>query len=119
MRRNDAHLRSGGSVMVARRLFAAILVAALVLVLSVPVFAQDYDYSYVCEDMRNSFFIDGGANLNAADLLSCGMSPEAIGAQPSINGPYGVGRENEFSSLPLGSPEAKSCYEWLIWSMGY
>ena len=66
------------------------------------VLAQAYDYSYVCEDMRNSFIVDGGINLTAADLLSCGMSPEAIGAQLSINGPYGVGRENECSYLPLG-----------------
>jgi|SRR5215204_3552519 len=93
---------------------------ALTLATSPLAFAQeDYDYSYVCEDMRNSFFTGGAANLTAADLLSCGMSPEAIGAQPSINGPYGVGKDNECSYLPLGSPEAKSCYEWLIWSMGY
>jgi len=104
-----------------RKVTLLVIVAAiLALALVTPAMAQEeYDYSYVCEDMRNSFFIDGGANLNAADLLSCGMSPEAIGAQPSINGPYGVGKDNECSYLPLGSPEAKSCYEWLIWSMGY
>ena len=100
-------------------LLVGALVVALTLGLAMPAFGQDYDYSYVCEDMRNSFFTGGAANLNAADLLSCGMSPEAIGAQPSINGPYGVGKDNECSYLPLGSPEAKSCYEWLIWSMGY
>ena len=102
-----------------RILLAALVVAVALAAVSPPVLAQDYDYSYVCEDMRNSFFVDGGINLTAADLLSCGMSPEAIGAGPSINGPYGVGKENECSYLPLGSPEAKACYEWLIWSMGY
>ena len=102
-----------------RKNMVLVLMLALTLALAVPAFAQDYDYSYVCDDMRNSLFVDGGINLTAADLLSCGMSPEAIGAQPSINGPYGVGTENECSYLPLGSPEAKTCYEWLIWGMGY
>ena len=106
-----------------RILTATVLVAVLVAASALPTLAQDYsydyDYSYVCEDMRNSFFVDGGINLTAADLLSCGMSPEAIGAGPSINGPYGVGTDNECSYLPKGSPEAKSCFEWLIWSMGY
>jgi hypothetical protein len=43
------------------------LVVVLVVALAVPAFAQDYDYSYVCDDMRNSFFVDGGINLTAAD----------------------------------------------------
>ena len=100
-------------------MLAALVVAVALAAVSPPVLAQDYDYSYVCQDMQNSFTNGGGAYLTPADLLSCGYSPEVMGAGPSINGPYGVGTVNECSSLPLGSPEAKSCYEWLIWSMGY
>jgi hypothetical protein len=61
----------------------------------------------------------GDSSLTPAELFSCGMSPEAIGAGPSINGPYGVGTNNVCSGLPQGSPESVACFEELIASMGY
>jgi hypothetical protein len=79
---------------------------------------EDYDYSYVCEDVINRIWT-GDPSLTAAELLSCGKSPEVIGAKPSINGPYGVGTENECSYLPQGSPESVACFGELIASMGY
>ena len=102
-----------------------LLAAVLTLALASTAFAQDYDYSYdyydysyVCEDTVNRIWA-GDPSLTAAELLSCGKSPEAIGAKPSINGPYGVGTVNECSYLPQGSPESVACYEWLVASMGY
>ena len=73
----------------------------------------------------------GDDSLTSAELLACGLSPEAIhpcegvtdpncganlpeGAYPSINGPDGVGTNNACSDLPEGSPEAVACYEDLI-----
>jgi len=106
-----------------KRILLALLAAtALTLTLAGTAFAQDYDYgydySYVCEETRNRIFA-GDPSLTPAELLSCGLSPEAIGARPSINGPYGVGAVNECSYLPQGSPESVACYEWLVASMGY
>jgi len=102
-----------------KRILLSILAAtALTLTLAGTAFAQDYDYSYVCEDTVNRIWA-GDPSLTAAELLSCGKSPEAIGAKPSINGPYGVGTVNECSYLPQGSPESVACYEWLVASMGY
>ena len=102
-----------------RKVTLFMLVAlGLTLVLALPAFAQEYDYSYVCEETRSRVFA-GDPYLTSAELLSCGMSPEAIGAGPSIQGPYGVGRENACSYLPQGSPESVYCFEELIASMGY
>ena len=73
----------------------------------------------------------GDDSLTSAELLACGLSPEAInpcegnpgpscganlpeGAYPPINGPDGVGIYNACSGLPKGSPEAIACYEDLI-----
>jgi Domain of unknown function (DUF4352) len=73
----------------------------------------------------------GDDSLTSAELLACGLSPEAInpcegnpdpscganlpeGAYPSIGGPDGVGTNNACSDLPEGSPEAVACYEDLI-----
>ena len=109
-----------------KMIVVAALIAVLALALASTAFAQDYDYSYdyydyssyVCEDMVNRIWT-GDPSLTAAELLSCGKSPEAIGARPNIGGPHGVGRENECSYLPQGSPESVACFEWLIASMGY
>ena len=71
-----------------------------------------------CEQVRDRIYA-GDYYLTPAELLSCGMSPEAIGAGPSINGPYGVGTNSVCSGLPQGSPESVSCFEELIAYMGY
>jgi len=71
-----------------------------------------------CDQVRDRIYA-GDPYLTPAELLSCGMSPEAIGAGPSINGPYGVGTNNVCSGLPQGSPESVACFEELIASMGY
>jgi len=71
-----------------------------------------------CDQVRDRIYA-GDPALTPAELLSCGMSPEAIGAGPSINGPYGVGTNNVCSGLPQGSPESVSCFEELIANMGY
>ena len=102
-----------------RRHYLLTVALALTLATGPLAFAQeDYDYSYVCEDMVNRIWT-GDPSLTAAELLSCGKSPEVIGARPSIQGPYGVGTVNECSYLPQGSPESVACFEWLIASMGY
>ena len=103
-----------------KRILLAVMVAASLALVSAPALAQDYgyDYSYVCEDMVNRIWT-GDPSLTAAELLSCGKSPEVIGARPSVQGPYGVGTVNECSYLPQGSPESVACFEWLIASMGY
>ncbi len=56
----------------------------------------------------------GDDSLTPAELLSCSLSPEAIGVGPSIGGPNGVGEVNECSDLPPGSQQSISCYEDLI-----
>src|SRR5215217_1919325 len=58
------------------------------------------------------------------ELLTCGRSPELIGevvdySVPSINGPNGVGADNECFYYPKGSYEAYYCFEELLASMGY
>ena len=70
-----------------------------------------------CDQVRDRLNA-GDGSLTSAELLACGLSPEAIGAGPSINGPNGVGRDNACSGLPQGSPEAVACFEELIASRG-
>ncbi len=71
-----------------------------------------------CDQVLDRVYV-GDPYLTPAELLSCGISPEAIGAVPSINGPYGVGTDNVCSALPQGSPESVACFEELIAYMGY
>jgi hypothetical protein len=83
-----------------------------------------------CDEVRDRLDT-GDDSLTSAELLACGLSPEAInpcegnpdpncgaslpeGAYPSIGGPDGVGTDNPCSDLPEGSPEAVACYEDLI-----
>jgi hypothetical protein len=70
-----------------------------------------------CDEVRDRLNV-GDSSLIPAELLSCGLSPEAIGAGPSINGPYGVGTDNVCSGLPQGSPKSVACLEELIANMG-
>ncbi len=115
----------------------ASLSMALALVLSAPVMAQSTSASAgasaqspACDDVQDRLNA-GDDSLTSAELLACGLSPEAIdpcegnpdpdcgaslpkGAYPSINGPNGVGTNNVCSGLPEGSPEAVACYEDLI-----
>ena len=98
--------------------------------LAMPAIAQNSSCAQV-RDRLNA----GDDNLTSAELLACGLSPEAInpcegnpdpscarnlppGAFPSINGPNGVGRNNACSGLPQGSPEAVACFEELIANLG-
>lgn len=120
-----------------RALLLAALSMALALVLSTPVMAQSTSASVgasaqssACDDVQDRLNA-GDESLTSAELLACGLSPEAIspcegnpdpncganlpeGAYPSINGPDGVGANNACSDLPEGSPEAVACYEDLI-----
>jgi len=118
-------------------LLLAALSAALTLVLSAPVMAQSVGasasasaQSSACDEVQDRLNA-GDDSLTSAELLACGLSPEAInpcegnpdpdcgaslpeGAYPSIGGPDGVGTNNACSGLPEGSPEAVACYEDLI-----
>ena len=122
-----------------RALLLAALSTALTLVLSAPVTAQSASssagasadaQSSACDEVQDRLNA-GDDSLTSAELLACGLSPEAInpcegnpdpncgtslpeGAYPSINGPDGVGTNNACSDLPEGSPEAVACYEDLI-----
>ena len=115
----------------------AALIMALTLASSVPVMAQSASASAgasaqrsACDDVQDRLNA-GDDSLTSAELLACGLSPEAIdpcegnpdpycganlpeGAYPSINGPEGVGPDNACSGLAEGSPEAVACYEDLI-----
>ncbi len=120
-------------------LLLAALSTALALVSSAPVMAQSTSasagasapaQSSACDEVQDRLNA-GDDSLTSAELLACGLSPEAIspcegnpdpdcganlpeGAYPSINGPDGVGTDNACSGLPEGSPEAVACYEDLI-----
>jgi len=100
----------------------AVVALAVLAFSSSPTGAQDdteyWDWSDPCDQVLYRTYT-GDYTLTPAELLSCGMSPEAIGAGPSINGPYGVGTDNVCSDLPQGSPESVACFEELIASMGY
>jgi hypothetical protein len=118
-------------------LLLASLCMALVLVLSAPVMAQSASASAsvgpsasAC-DLVQERLNAGDDSLTSAELLACGLSPEAISpcegvpdpncnneGYPSIGGPNGVGENNACSSLPEGSPEAVACYEDLIANLG-
>ena len=118
--------------MVARRLVAAILVALqgkermrklicviALAMLSTPLIAPAaVAQNATCDQVVYRLYA-GDSSLTPAELLSCGKSPEAIGAGPSINGPYGVGTNNVCSGLPQGSTESVACFEELIAYMGY
>ena len=122
-----------------KALLLAALSTALAMVLSAPVMAQSTSASAGASAPAQSSACDGvqdrlnagDDSLTSAELLACGLSPEAIspcegnpdpdcgaslpeGAYPSINGPNGVGTNNACSGLPEGSPEAVACYEDLI-----
>ena len=110
---------------------------ALALASSAPVMAQSTSasagasaQSSACGEVQDRLNA-GDEGLTSAELLACGLSPEAIdpcegnpdpncganlpeGAYPSIGGPDGVGADNACSGLPEGSPEAVACYEDLI-----
>ncbi len=118
-------------------LLLASLCMVLALVLSAPVMAQSASASAsvgpsasACDVVKERLYA-GDDSLTSAELLACGLSPEAIdpcegnpdpycganlpeGAYPSIGGPDGVGTNNACSGLPEGSPEAVACYEDLI-----
>ena len=100
----------------------AVMVFVALVFFSAPAGAQDdteyWEWSDPCDQVLYRTYT-GDYTLTPAELLSCGMSPEAIGAGPSINGPYGVGTDNVCSDLPQGSPESVACFEELIASMGY
>lgn len=99
-------------------------VALLALLVAAPATAQTTNAA--CQDIQDR--LNAGDNtLTSAELLSCGLSPEAISpcegstdpncdntGYPSIGGPNGVGTNNECSDLPEGSAEAIECYEALI-----
>ena len=120
-------------------LLLAALSISLATLSSAPVMAQSTSasasasaqaQSVACDDVQDR--LDAGDDsLTSAELLACGLSPEAIdpcegnpdpscgaslpgGAYPSIGGPDGVGTDNACSDLPAGSPEAVACYEALI-----
>lgn len=98
-----------------RKLVYLIALAMLTTLIVAPAaVAQDA----TCEQVLDRVYA-GDPYLTSAELLSCGISPEAIGAGPSINGPYGVGTTNVCSGLPQGSPESVACFEELIAYMGY
>ena len=122
-----------------KALLLAALSAALALVPGAPLMAQSTSASAgasaeaqnaACDDVQDRLNA-GDDSLTSAELLACGLSPEAInpcegnpdpncranlpeGAYPSIGGPDGVGTDNACSDLPEGSPEAVACYEDLI-----
>jgi hypothetical protein len=118
-------------------LLLASLCMAFVLVLSAPVMAQSASASAsvgpsasACDLVKERLYA-GDDSLTSAELLACGLSPEAISpcegvpdpncnneGYPSIGGPNGVGENNACSSLPEGSPEAVACYEDLIANLG-
>ena len=120
-------------------LLLAALSISLAILSSAPVMAQSTSasasvsagaQSAACDDVQDRLGA-GDDSLTSAELLACGLSPEAInpcegnpdpdcdaslpgGAYPSIGGPDGVGTDNACSDLPEGSPEAVACYEDLI-----
>ncbi|MEJ7820027.1 MAG: hypothetical protein WKF44_06960 [Rubrobacteraceae bacterium] len=120
-------------------LLLAALSIALALVLSAPVMAQSTSasagasapaQSSACDEVQDRLNASDDS-LTSAELLACGLSPEAIdpcegnpdpncganlpeGAYPSINGPNGVGTNNACSGLLEGGTEAVACYEDLI-----
>ncbi len=116
-------------------LLLAALCMALALVLSAPVMAQSASASASasaseCDQVQDRLNA-GDDSLTSAELLTCGLSPEAISpcegvpnpncnneGFPSIGGPNGVGVNNECSGLPEGSPEAVACYEEIIANLG-
>jgi len=116
-------------------LLLAALCMALALVLSAPVMAQSTSASAgasasECDQVQDRLNA-GDDSLTSAELLACGLSPEAISpcegvpdpncnneGFPSIGGPNGVGENNACSNLPEGSPEAVACYEDLIANLG-
>jgi hypothetical protein len=118
-------------------LLLASLSMMLALVLSTPVMAQSTSASAsapsenaACEAVGDRLNA-GDDTLTSAELLACGLSPEAISpcegvpdpncnneGFPSIGGPNGVGENNECSGLPPGSPEAVACFEDLIAGLG-
>jgi len=118
-------------------LLLASLCMALALVLSAPVMAQSASASAsvgpsasACDLVKERLYA-GDDSLTSAELLACGLSPEAISpcegvpdpncnneGYPSIGGPNGVGENNACSSLPEGSPKAVACYEDLIANLG-
>jgi len=99
-----------------RKLLCLIALAILTTLVIAP--AAAVAQNATCDEVVNRIYA-GDPYLTPAELLSCGKSPEAIGAKPSINGPYGVGTNNVCSDLPQGSPESVACFEELIASMGY
>jgi hypothetical protein len=96
-----------------RLLYLATLSMVATLLFAPTALAQNNACSEV-QDRVNA----GDPSLTPAELLACGLSPEAIGAGPSIGGPTGVGENNACSDLPQGSPEAVACFEELIANMG-
>ena len=99
-----------------RKLLCLIALAILTTLVIAP--AAAVAQNATCDEVVDRIYA-GDPYLTPAELLSCGKSPEAIGAKPSINGPYGVGTNNVCSDLPQGSPESVACFEELIASMGY
>jgi len=106
-------------------LLLAALSTALALVSSAPVMAQSTSacagasapaQSSACDEVQDRLNA-GDDSLTSAELLACGLSPEAIspcegnpdpdcgaslpeGAYPSINGPNGVGTNNARAAVP-------------------
>src|SRR5215216_7648013 len=99
-----------------RKLISLIVLAILTTLVIAP--AAAIAQNATCDQVVDRIYA-GDPYLTPAELLSCGKSPEAIGAGPSINGPYGVGMNNVCSDLPQGSPESVACFEELIASMVY
>ncbi len=95
-----------------RLLYLAALSMVIGLVFAPAALAQNA----ACQDVQDRLNA-GDPTLTPAELLACGLSPEAIGAGPSIGGPMGVGENNVCSDLPPGSAAAIECYEQLIASM--
>ena len=99
-----------------RKLLCLIALAILTTLVIAP--AAAVAQNATCDEVVSRIYA-GDPYLTPAELLSCGKSPEAIGAKPSINGPYGVDTNNVCSDLPQGNPESVACFEELIASMGY
>ena len=109
-----------------RLLYLAALSMVVTLLFAPTAMAQNA----ACQDVQDRLNA-GDSTLTSAELLACGLSPEAISpcegvpdpncnaeGFPSIGGPSGVGENNACSGLPPGSAEAIACYEELIANMG-
>ncbi len=102
-----------------KKLMLVMALSAMAALAPTEAMAQESDELAVdCEDQYSALHT-GAYVPSALELLTCGRSPEAVGARPSINGPYDVGPDNPCFDFPRGSYEAYYCFEEVLASMGY